>query len=244
MKRGITWPGMWITASAACGQDDGSVGRSDDDQAERAVRPGAGTGGRGRSRAASPPGSSVRGSTPPGPRLLRRDLLGADDPDALGGQERLDVLEEAAVLRLDQPVDPLGDRGQRLGGRQPVGGPACWSPARIRRFRSATRTMKNSSRFELKMDRNFTRSRSGTVGSCASSSTRRLNSSQDSSRLTKTSGPTWCRPGRHSRGGGRRSNHRIAYAPRCQMVSPIGILAIGNSDLTLPSRLYDRARHR
>ena len=46
-----------------------------------------------------------------------------------------------------------------------------------------TRTMKNSSRFELKMARNLSRSSSGTVGSCASSSTRRLNSSQLSSRL-------------------------------------------------------------
>src|SRR5262245_3013238 len=60
---------------------------------------------------------------------------------------------------------------------------ARWSPAQMRCFRSATRTMKNSSRFELKMDRNLTRSRSGTVGSWASSSTRRLNSSHDSSRL-------------------------------------------------------------
>src|SRR5262245_55620108 len=60
---------------------------------------------------------------------------------------------------------------------------ARWSPAQMRCFRSATRTMKNSSRLELKMDRNFTRSRSGTVGSCASSRTRRLNSNHDSSRL-------------------------------------------------------------
>src|SRR5262244_18957 len=59
----------------------------------------------------------------------------------------------------------------------------------MRRFSSATRTMKNSSRFELKMERNFTRSSSGTLGSCASSSTRRLNSSHDTSRLTNASGP-------------------------------------------------------
>src|SRR5215467_1001070 len=59
----------------------------------------------------------------------------------------------------------------------------------MRRLSSATRTMKNSSRFELKMERNFTRSSSGTLGSCASSSTRRLNSSHDSSRLTNASGP-------------------------------------------------------
>src|SRR2546428_4235576 len=48
--------------------------------------------------------------------------------------------------------------------------------------------MKNSSRFELKMARNLTRSSRGTFGSCASSSTRRLNSSHDNSRLTNASG--------------------------------------------------------
>src|SRR5205823_768255 len=49
----------------------------------------------------------------------------------------------------------------------------------------ATRISKNSSRFELKIVRNLTRSMSGWIGSCASSSTRRLNSSQLSSRLIK-----------------------------------------------------------
>src|SRR5438552_7499024 len=48
--------------------------------------------------------------------------------------------------------------------------------------------MKNSSRFALKMARNLTRSSRGTLGSCASSSTRRLNSSHDNSRLTNASG--------------------------------------------------------
>src|SRR5262249_7539800 len=52
----------------------------------------------------------------------------------------------------------------------------------------ATRISKNSSRFELKMVRNLTRSMSGWVRSCASSSTRRLNSSQLSSRLMKFCG--------------------------------------------------------
>src|SRR5262249_31360469 len=46
-----------------------------------------------------------------------------------------------------------------------------------------TRTMKNSSRFDEKIARNLSRSISGTCGSCASSSTRRLNSSHDNSRL-------------------------------------------------------------
>src|SRR5207249_2531831 len=49
----------------------------------------------------------------------------------------------------------------------------------------ATRISKNSSRLLLKMVMNLTRSISGWVGSCASSRTRRLNSSQLSSRLMK-----------------------------------------------------------
>ena len=52
----------------------------------------------------------------------------------------------------------------------------------------ATRISKNSSRLELKMVRNFTRSISGCVESCASSRTRRLNSSQLNSRLMKFRG--------------------------------------------------------
>jgi hypothetical protein len=43
--------------------------------------------------------------------------------------------------------------------------------------------MKNSSRFELTMARNFTRSKSGTSSESASESTRSLNSSQLNSRL-------------------------------------------------------------
>src|ERR1700683_168685 len=43
--------------------------------------------------------------------------------------------------------------------------------------------MKNSSRFALVMDRNLSRSSSGTDGSVASSNTRRLNSRQLNSRL-------------------------------------------------------------
>ena len=50
-------------------------------------------------------------------------------------------------------------------------------------FRPATRTMKNSSRLEATMATNFSRSTSGTLGSRASSSTRSLNPSHESSRL-------------------------------------------------------------
>ena len=47
----------------------------------------------------------------------------------------------------------------------------------------ATRTMKNSSRLEKTMPRNFSRSKSGTSGDPASASTRALNSIQESSRF-------------------------------------------------------------
>ena len=56
--------------------------------------------------------------------LLGGDLLRADDPDALRDQARLDVLEEAPVLLLDQRVHALRHRRQRPGRGQPVGGGA------------------------------------------------------------------------------------------------------------------------
>ena len=52
--------------------------------------------------------------------LLARGLLGADDGDALGGEERLDLLEEAAMLLVDQLVDAAGDGGEGGGGGKPV----------------------------------------------------------------------------------------------------------------------------
>src|ERR1051325_6590495 len=72
-----------------------------------------------------------------------------------------------AVLNPSAPTDPL-----------PVSSNCCNPP---------TRTMKNSSRFELLMARNFIRSRSAADSSRASSSTRALNSSQLSSRFNKGS---------------------------------------------------------
>ena len=48
-----------------------------------------------------------------------------------------------------------------------------------------TRTMKNSSKFDWKIDRKDNRSQRGIVSSAASSNTRSLNFSQESSRLIK-----------------------------------------------------------
>ena len=60
-------------------------------------------------------------------------------------------------------------------------------PVARRRLSPATLTMKNSSRFEEKMLRKFTRSRRCMVGSWASSKTLRLNASQLSSLSKKRS---------------------------------------------------------
>ena len=59
---------------------------------------------------------------------------------------------------------------------------AAWS------IRPATRTMKNSSRLDEKIEQNFTRSSSGVDSSAASSSTRALKSSHESSRLISAGG--------------------------------------------------------
>ena len=61
-------------------------------------------------------------------------------------------------------------------------------PAAACRSSPATRTMKNSSRFDEKIEQKRTRSSSGSAGSAASSSTRALKSSHESSRLISRSG--------------------------------------------------------
>ena len=54
------------------------------------------------------------------PLLVRGGFLRTDQADALGGQERAEILEEAPVLGVHQLVDLLRDRGQGLRGREPV----------------------------------------------------------------------------------------------------------------------------
>src|SRR5215208_5158876 len=74
-------------------------------------------------------------------------------------------------------------------GFSPSAGGSCGSISLNACSRSpATRTMKNSSKFDAKIARNFTRSKSGLFASSASSSTRALNSNQLNSRLMKCSG--------------------------------------------------------
>ena len=76
------------------------------------------------------------------------------------------------------------------------------TPWSIWTFSPATRTMKNSSRFEATIPRNFSRSAIGSDGSAASSSTRWLNSSQDSSRLMKRRGSSAARGSDDTGSGG------------------------------------------
>ena len=94
---------------------------------------------------------------------------------------------ERRVELLHHGVGALGDPLQLLGGVSPATSGAV-SPSSSACLSAATRTMKNSSRLEAAMQANFSRSSSGFVGSQASSRTRPLNSSQDSSRLRKSSG--------------------------------------------------------
>src|SRR5262249_33430684 len=52
--------------------------------------------------------------------LLARRLLRPDDRDALGGEEWLDFLQEAAMLLVDQLMDSTGDGGEGGGRGQAI----------------------------------------------------------------------------------------------------------------------------
>ena len=193
-KRGSTWLGMWMHGQRAVGQRRGRRRPDGGHQAHRAIaeiREGmAGIDGQRREhrqqRAAgsSPPGTAAARRSAPwaaaAPRPRRRAAAGS--PAGSSGAAR-----RPARVRAPAPRPASRPRVRPSG-------PAVGRPAWRRRLSAATRTMKNSSRFELKMARNFTRSSSGTLGSCASSSTRRLNSSHDSSRFTNALASISSRP--------------------------------------------------
>ena len=104
-----------MTASEALGRMDGSVGLRDTTR-HRARLTRWGKGWPGSIASGVTTGSSVRWKYASSDLdLLGCDLLRPDDPDALGDETRLDVLEEASVLLLDELVHALGDRRQRLG---------------------------------------------------------------------------------------------------------------------------------
>jgi len=99
-KRGTTWPGMWTTVSVVCGRTSRLRRPHRDDQAERAVRqvregvPGI-DGERSQDRHQRPAEIVVEE-----PLLLGRHLLGPHEADPLRGEDRAEVLEEVAVLRV------------------------------------------------------------------------------------------------------------------------------------------------
>ena len=85
-------------------------------------------------------------------------------------QHRIQRLADSEDVRVE-----LLDRRRQL--------PLAYARVRI----APTRFMKNSSRFDVKIARNLSRSSSGTRSSSASASTRRLNSSQLRSRSNQAS---------------------------------------------------------
>ena len=54
------------------------------------------------------------------PPLLRRELGRAQQSDALGGEQRLELVEEAPVLLVAEPARALRDSGQGLGRGEAV----------------------------------------------------------------------------------------------------------------------------
>ncbi len=105
-------------------------------------------------------------------------LVQPENPNPVLRQPGPQVLVPASVLFVDKivrrPVDqiPFLHQGQAVGRAFVV-------PVFDLLQQDATRTSKNSSRLLAEMDRNFNRSSNGLLGSAASSSTRRLNFSQE-----------------------------------------------------------------
>jgi len=56
--------------------------------------------------------------------LLGRELARAHEANALGGKQRLELIEETSMLLVGEPAGALGDGRPGLGGGQPVG-PGC-----------------------------------------------------------------------------------------------------------------------
>jgi hypothetical protein len=106
--------------------------------------------------------------------------------DVLVGQMLLQDRKRGLLLQL-QAVDLLEDPVELFAGDRPSG-ERLVMPSRTCPSSPATRTMKNSSRLAAEIDRNRIRSSSGWLTLSVSSSTRRLNWSQENSRLTNRSG--------------------------------------------------------
>src|SRR5215218_7996971 len=106
------------------------------------------------------------------PAELVRKVPALAGPQLVPAQDLQPMLAEGRQqILIEQPRLAGGSSRMLLAG-------CCLSPP--------TRFMKNSSRLLSKMARNFSRSRSGLDASSASWSTRRLNSSHESSRFRKS----------------------------------------------------------
>src|SRR5713226_7349380 len=101
-KRGSTWLGMWMTLSVLCGRTEGTEARMDGERGED-----------GEEHAAEVVLEEAL--------LLLARLLGPEQEDPFGGEERLDLLQEAPVLLVHQLVHAGGHRGERLRGGHAIG---------------------------------------------------------------------------------------------------------------------------
>jgi hypothetical protein len=113
---------------------------------------------------------------------LRLDVVPFEDPRAGVGELRPQVVAQRAHARSVSRRTISRTIRSCSAGESPSALRSA-TDASICSCRPETRIMKNSSRFEWKMARNFIRSSSGHDGSIASSSTRRLNASHEISRL-------------------------------------------------------------
>src|SRR5438477_3847174 len=112
----------------------------------------------------------------------------------------------------------------------------------------ATRISKNSSRLLLKMVMNFTRSINGCVGSCASSRTRRLNSSQLNSRLMKLAGSeksrsAWIASGRRANSSVVTSAAEVCIWSLIQLRAPEIYATLSHPSTSLGMTVFKLHRH-
>jgi len=100
-------------------------------------------------------------------RAFRAQLRDFADPNSIFRQVAEQFVVPKGILGCDHLAHDSPDTVKCLGRAQPSG-PTSLVSLSICCLIPATRISKNSSRFELKIVRNFTRSISGCVGSCAS----------------------------------------------------------------------------
>ena len=140
--------------------------------------------------------------------LVLIEFVVGEQMDIVLRQRGEDDIVQVAALRLHQGEDDLVDLVQRLARRHAVPPRSSAESASTCCLRPETRTMKNSSRFVLRMARNFTRSSSGVCSSRACSKTRHWKASSESSRLMYHSGAVRSATGATVGAVGRRASVR------------------------------------